>query len=166
MKEYTIEIGSVVSLLAYMLKGSDDDGLDICFTGSKHKINSKKSTKISSSINQQEFVGFLDMRESLRNILQDHVNNFGRLIPSSRSFLWGQSQPKQPRPLSLYVLTDAKWMPTDVGGLIRGLVQSMKDKGCPKEYIAIQFIRFGNDQASIDKLNELDHGLGLKAVGM
>lgn len=39
-------------------------------------------------------------------------------------------------------------------------------KRCPKEHVAIQLTRFGEDQASIDKLDELDHGLGLKAIGM
>ncbi len=68
--------------------------------------------------------------------------------------------------MSFYILTDAKWQPTDVGGLIKDLAQEMIDKKCPKEQLAIQFIRFGEDQASITKLNELDSGLGLKAKGM
>ncbi len=42
----------------------------------------------------------------------------------------------------------------------------MKAKGLPKEHVGIQFIRFGDDAASIDKLDELDHGLGLNADGM
>jgi hypothetical protein len=68
--------------------------------------------------------------------------------------------------LSFYILTDAKWQPTDVGSLIKDVVQEMIAKKCPKEQLAIQFIRFGEDQANIAKLDELDSGLGLKAQGM
>lgn len=42
----------------------------------------------------------------------------------------------------------------------------MKANGLPKEHVGIQFIRFGEDQASVDKLDGLDHGLGLKDEAM
>ena len=106
------------------------------------------------------------MRGRLQSILQEHINKFGRLIQAPKPLFGHQPLPQPQRPLSFYILTDAKWQPTDVGQLIKDLVQSMKAKGCPKEHVAIQFIRFGEDQASIKKLDELDHGLGLKAIGM
>lgn len=166
MKQYSREIERVISLLAYMVKKSDKDGLDIFFTQSRKKVNSRKSSKLSSSIHQEPFVGVSDMRGRLQNILQEHINKFGTLIYPPRT-VYGRQPPPQPqRPLSFYILTDAKWQPTDVEGLIRDLVQSMIAKRCPKEHVAIQFIRFGDDQASIDKLDKLDHGLGLKAIGM
>lgn len=166
MKKYIRDIERVVSLLAYMLKKSDKDGLDIYFTQTPQKINSQKSSKLSGSIYQERFGGVSDMRGRLQNILHEHVNKFGTLILPSKTF-FGHQPPSQPqRPLSFYILTDAKWQPTDVGGFIKDLVQKMKAKSCPKEHIAIQFIRFGSDQTSIDKLDQLDHGLGLKAIGM
>ncbi|KAL8718572.1 MAG: hypothetical protein Q9225_004302 [Loekoesia sp. 1 TL-2023] len=106
------------------------------------------------------------MRWSLQNILREHINRFGTLVSLSKSLFARQSQQQPQRPLSLYVLTNGKWQPADVGGFIKDMIQSMKAKGCPKEHVGIQFIRFGEDQASIDKLDELDHGLGLKAEGM
>lgn len=166
MKQYSREIERVISLLAYTVKKSDKDGLDIFFTQSRKKVNSRRSSKLSSSIHQEPFVGISDMRGRLQNILQEHINKFGTLIYPPRT-VYGRQPPPQPqRPLSFYILTDAKWQPTDVEGLIRDLVQSMIAKRCPKEHVAIQFIRFGDDQASIDKLDKLDHGLGLKAIGM
>ena len=156
----------VISLLAYMVKGSDKDGLDIFFTQTVTKVHSQKPSKIAASIRQVAFAGVSDMRRRLQSILQGHINKFGTLIQASKSFMGRQTPPQPQRPLSFYILTDAKWQPTDVGQVIKDLVQSMKAKGCPKEHVALQFIRFGEDQASIDKLDELDHGLGLKAIGM
>lgn len=166
MKQYKDKMERVISLLAYMVKKSDKDGLDIFFTQAVTKVNSHKASKLSASIHQAAFTGLSDMRGRLQSILQEHINKFGTLIQAPKP-LFGRQPPLQPqRPLSFYILTDAKWQPTDVGQLIKDLVQSMKAKGCPKEHVAIQFIRFGEDQASIDKLDELDHGLGLKAIGM
>ncbi|KAL8934995.1 MAG: hypothetical protein Q9211_004940 [Gyalolechia sp. 1 TL-2023] len=146
---------------------SDEDGLDIHFTQTTHKATSRRSSAISSSIYQQPFVGVSDMRGRLQNILQGYIDRFGTLVTPSKPSWLGRHQPPHPqRPLSLYVLTDAKWQPTDVGGFIKDMIQSMKAKDCPKEHVGIQFIRFGEDPASITKLDDLDHGLGLKAEGM
>ena len=166
MKQHKDKMERVISLLAYMVKKSDKDGLDIFFTQAVTKVNSQKSSKLSASIHQEPFAGVSDMRGRLQSILQEHINKFGTLIQAPKP-LWGRQPPPQPqRPLSFYILTDAKWQPNDVGQLIKDLVQSMRAKSCPKEHVAIQFIRFGEDQVSIDKLDELDHGLGLKAIGM
>ncbi|KAL8919647.1 MAG: hypothetical protein Q9208_006679 [Pyrenodesmia sp. 3 TL-2023] len=166
MKQYKKHIADVVSLLAYIVKDSDDDGLDIHFTQSASKINSKKSTEISSAIYQQPYIGISDMRGRLGTILQEHINRFGAPVTPSRSRFGRHRSPHPQKRLSFYILTDAKWQPTDVGEIIKDMVQKMKDKGLPKEHVGIQFIRFGEDQASIDKLDELDHGLGLNAQGM
>jgi hypothetical protein len=166
MKQYKRDIVRVVSLLAYMLKNSDKDGLDIYFTQTLQKVNSQKSSKLSSSVHQKCFEGIPDMRGRLQNVLQEHVNKLGALIPPPKTTFGHQPPPQPQRPLSFYILTDVKWQPTDVGGLIKDLTQNMKAKSCPKEHIAIQLIRFGSDQASIDKLDQVDHGLGLRAIGM
>lgn len=165
MDQHRNEIIKVVSLLAYMLKASDKDGLDMYFTQNTHKVNSQKSSKLSSSIYGVHFVGISDMRGRLQNVLQEHRVKFGALISPPRRFFRRQS-PQPQRPLSFYILTDAKWQPTDVEGLIKDLVGDMRGKGCPKEHVAIQFIRFGDDPASIQRLDGLDHGLGLNAMGM
>ena len=169
MKQYKDKMERLISLLAYMVKKSDKDGVDLFFTQSVTKVNSQRSSKLSASIHQEPFAGLSNMRGRLQTILQEHINKFGTLIQAPKP-LFGRQPPPQPqRPLSFYILTDAKWQPTsatDVGQLIKDLVQSMKAKGCPKEHVAIQFIRFGEDPASIAKLDELDHGLGLNAIGM
>lgn len=162
MKQYSTDIKRLISLLAYMLKKSDKNGLDIYFTQTLNKVNSKKSSKIAASVAQEPFRGVTDMRSRLQNVLKEHMLNFGKSISPPKTLIGRQPPPQPQRSLSLYVLTDAKWQPTDVGGFIKDLVQQMIDKGCSKEHVAIQFIRFGHDQESIGKLDQLDHGLGLK----
>ena len=106
------------------------------------------------------------MRGRLHALLQEHISKFGTLIQTPKPLFGRQPPPRAQRPLSFYILTDAKWQPTDVGGLIKNLVQDMIAKGCRKEHVGIQFIRFGNDPVSIAKLDELAHGLGLGDIGM
>lgn len=169
MEQYREDIEKVVELLAYVLKSSDKDGLDIHFTQNSQQINSQKSSKLSSSIKSMRFGGVPDMRGRLSTILQEHRSRFGTDVSPRRRFFVRStpSQPQPQRPLSFYVLTDAKWQPNnDVGGLIKDLVTNMRDKGCRKEHVAIQFIRFGNHPAGIEKLDKLDHGLGLSAMSM
>lgn len=69
MKQYRKQIADVVSLLAYIVEDSDDDGLDIHFTQSVYKNNSKKSTEISAAVYQQQYMGIPDMRGRLGSIL-------------------------------------------------------------------------------------------------
>ena len=166
MEQYTKEVEKVISLLAYIVKGSDPTGLDIFFTQTSQSINSHKASKISSSILQQPFMGMSNMRGRLHDLLQEHVNKFGTQIPSPKPLFGRRPPPRAQRPLSFYILTDAKWQPTDVGGLIKDLVRDMIAKSCRKEHVGIQFIRFGNDLESIAKLDELDHGLGLGDIDM
>ncbi|MCJ1391817.1 hypothetical protein MMC18_004684 [Xylographa bjoerkii] len=166
MKQYSKDIANVVSLLAYMLKDLDKDGLDIYFTQSLKMVNSDKSKKLVTSIYQEPFRGVTNMGGRLKQIMKEHIEKFGTSIQPPKLPFRSQPPPISQRPLSFYVLTDAKWQPTDVGGFIKNIVHTMKEKNCAKEHVAIQFIRFGDDQASIDKLDELDSGLGLKAMGM
>ena len=166
MQQYRREMTKVVELLAYMLKSLDEDGLDIYFTQSPTKINSSKSTNLVRSIYQVPFQGATDMAGRLQQIMHGHIKMLGILTYVQKPFYRRQPAATPQKPWSIYILTDAKWQPTDVGGFIKKLVDTMREKNCSKEHVAIQFIRFGNDRASINKLNELDSGLGLKAGGM
>lgn len=167
MNEHRRAIERVISELAYVLKKTDEDGLDVYFIHSSAKINSKKSTELSNAIHQASFHGVSDMRWGLNQIMQNHPRLFYEDVQSPRRLFRRQPPPQLPRPLSVYILTDGHWQPNNnVGGLIIDLVNDMTQKRCRKEQLAIQFIRFGNDAACIERLDRLDHGLGLKAKGM
>lgn len=166
MKQHKLNIQRLTLLLAYILKNTDENGLDIYFTQSAREVNSRKSSDIANSILHEAFEGKSDMRASLKRVLQQHIERFGTMVPQKSKYLRRQLPPQPQRPLSVYVLTDALWQPTDVGGFVKDIVQSMIIKGCPKEHVGISFIRFGDVPASINKLNTLDHGLGLGEKGM
>ncbi|KAL8740664.1 MAG: hypothetical protein Q9190_006661 [Brigantiaea leucoxantha] len=166
MRAYRTNVFKVVSLLAYMLKESDRNGLDVYFTQSSTKVNSGKSTKLLAAIGQATFQGISDMRARLSHILQEHKNKFGTSTALSGSWYKKSASAETQKPLSFYILTDGNWQPNDLGPVIKALVKSMKASQLPKEHIGIQFIRFGNDPRGIDRLTRLDRGLGLKKDDM
>lgn len=167
MQQYKMDVKNIILLLAYIVKDSDKDGLDIFFTQDSQTVHSTKSSELSESIDQVRFRGISDVRGRLITLFQDHIDKFGAQVQPSPSFPGHRPRPQFQRASSFYILTDAKWQPNnDVGGFIKDLVRRMKEKDVRKYRVAIQFIRFGHDPAGINLLDELDHGLGLKDIGM
>ena len=167
MQQYRKQVAEVIELLAYIVKASDDDGLDLHFTQDSQKFHSKSSKEMSNEAYQKSYRGSSDMRGRLETILHEQIKLFGDPVLPSRPWPRTRKPPRLKKRLSFYILTDAKWQPNnDVGEIIKDITQEMKTKRLPKGTVGIQFIRFGEDQASIEKLDKLDHGLGLKAEGM
>ncbi|KAL9039625.1 MAG: hypothetical protein Q9214_004801 [Letrouitia sp. 1 TL-2023] len=166
MRLHRPDVLNVVSLLAYMLKDLDSNGLDVCFTHSTQKVNSGKSRKLSTVVSQVDFRGKSDMRTCLSRLFHEHKNKFGTTIAPSRSWYRRHVPPTAQKPLSFYILTDGNWLPNEVGPIIIDLVNRMQSKGLLKDHVGIQFIRFGENQQGIARLNHLDRGLGLKAIDM
>ena len=166
MQSYRDDVESVVSLLSYILKDTDDDGLDLFFTQSTQRRNSGRATKLSEVVSRVTFTGISDMRTRLSQILQGYENKFGTTTSSSRSWYKRLGTPEPQKPLSFYVLTDGKWQPNEVGPIILALVEAMRAFKLHKDHVGIQFIRFGHDPIGITRLNHLDHGLGLKDIDM
>ena len=70
---------------------------------------------------------------------------------------------KGPRKLSLYVLTDGVWETrADLQQVIRTLVDNLIQHNHTNKQIGIQFIRFGNDDRGIKRLERLDSGLNVQ----
>lgn len=167
MRAHREDVLNLLSLLTYMLKDSDPNGLDVCFTQSKEKINSGKSTKLLKAVSQVQYLGMSDMQTRLSQILQEHkekfsTNNSHRGLLQKVTGRW-----EKQKSLSVYILTDGIWPPRNsVASTIVALVNSMKENKLPKDHVAIQFIRFGEDPHGIDRLNKLDHGLGLEDTDM
>ena len=166
MRAHRNEIIDVVSILSYLLKDTDDDGLDICFTQSTERRNSGRATKISEKVERVAFRGVSDMRTRLSQIFRPYTDKFGTMTSSSRSWYKRLGTPETQKPLSFYILTNGKWVPNEVGPIIISLVDKMKDFKLHKDHVAIQFIRFGQDPDGISRLTQLDQGLGLKDIDM
>ena len=171
MQTHFPTIKQVIELHGYILKGLDPTGLDVHYTQSTQKKNSKKSTQLVNNIDPETFVGRnTDMKGRLTQIFAEHRAKFGAMvIPelSGLSKFMRKPAPEPQKPISFYILTDGKWQPNnDVANVILGLVRDMEVKNLAKEHVAIQFIRFGNDVDGIARMDHLDHGLGLKEKGM
>ena len=168
MQPHRQKIMEVVSLLGYILKDSDPNGLDICFTQSTEKVNSRKSTRMSTAVAYAPFHGISDMRTRLTQIFQEHTAKFGTFTTPPKTFLsWSSRSPEAQRPLSFYILTDGLWQPkSEVETVIEDVVERMKAHKLPKLHVGIQFIRFGDNPQAIADLAHLDHGLGLKDINM
>lgn len=166
MRPHRNEVVRVVSLLSYLLKDTDDNGLDICFTQSTESRNSGRATKLSEIVEKVAFKGISDMRTRLSQILRKYEDKFGTTTASSRSWYKRLGSPEPQKPLSFYVLTDGKWDLNEVGPIIMSLVDKMREFKLHKDHVGIQFIRFGQDPNGIARLDHLDHGLGLKKIDM
>ncbi|KAL9604134.1 MAG: hypothetical protein Q9219_000722 [cf. Caloplaca sp. 3 TL-2023] len=168
MKQYRDNVLEVVSILPYLLKTSDEDGLDLYFTQSPSRVHAKNSTRLFEAVEQKNFHGISNMQARLNHIFQGFKDDFGEKTSKTSGGWWkGPDQAKTRKPLSFYILTDGVWQPkSSARSVILELVESMIRHELPKEHVGIQFIRFGDTPQGIDCLRELDHGLGLGAKEM
>ena len=166
MRPYWGDVCNVLRVLAYMVKGSDDDGMDLYFTISSIKHNSKKATGLHNQIRGKQLQGTSDIGLRLSIILDDYKASLRQPTPKRLSFL-GRAKRRVRKGLSVYILTDAVWQPhSDAGQPIESLVRTLVELDSPQKQVGIQFIRFGNDPESIEKLRHLDSGLHLERYGI
>lgn len=163
MSKYWHAVISVISTLSYLLKDSDDDGMDLYFAISSTKYNSKKSEKLVQKLleKEKELVGTSNVGLRLSTILHEYQLSLDPSVLSLRSLL-SKAKGKTKKPLSVYILTDAVWQPhCNVAEPIRSLVETLRRWGYSRHQAGIQFIRFGHDSDGIEKLDHLDSGLQL-----
>jgi hypothetical protein len=165
-----VEVADYVDVLSYMVKRHDKDGLDLYYFNSSERVeNSKNSTKLAMSVRGHKFSGVSSPENSLVKKLDAYSKKIKAYVsgtPEHQPHGWkshlsfGQSKaPQLPDPLSVYVLTDGVWQlggHEDLENTIRDLIKNLNAAKCTRKQIGIQFIRFGNDQAGIERLNALD----------
>lgn len=66
----------VLAVLAYLVKDSDPDGIEICFTGSSATEKARDSTKILRAFDQNRPKGFTDMNGRLGALLDGYTAQF------------------------------------------------------------------------------------------
>ena|SRR6266516_6876753 len=159
------EAKRLLDTLAYIVKDSDPNGIDLYFTITPGKETKKHTTDllqvtekrrpphISSRVtNIYSRLGFIlgDYEEKLRGAAKS-----GSSIPFFK---------KSVRPMNLYVFTDGLWQPSsDAETPIKSLVDTLEKLKSPMAQVGIQFIRFGNDSEELHaRLERLDSGLGLE----
>ncbi|KAF7512559.1 hypothetical protein GJ744_000820 [Endocarpon pusillum] len=161
MSLYWPELLSVFHVLAYFVKHTDDDGLDLRFTISGDRYNSTRSSTLLDKLQMKTLVGTSDIESSLGDIVHEY-QMYLQQPESNRRFSFTRAKPKGKKALSVYVLTDAVWQPrSNAAEPVSRLVSTLKDLKFPRKQVGIQFVRFGNDPEGVEKLQRLDSGLGL-----
>jgi hypothetical protein len=153
------------------VKRADPDGIDLYFTSDAKSYNSRHRKELIALIDNKKPVGSCDMKFALGQIVKDFSERLKSTSERSRRSRLSMLSPTvasksvQKRGLSIYVLTDGVWQPDPddlVCGVeqpIRQLIKKLKDNGQLDTDVAIQFIRFGNDQTGIKRLRILDSHL-------
>ncbi|KAL0261744.1 hypothetical protein SLS55_003174 [Diplodia seriata] len=135
MERYRSEIASIMGLFAWILKNSDEDGIDVYFTGSSDALQNKSYDKIIEHIAAISYSGDPDLAQPMKMIL-------ARYIQSQHANDLGPSQ-------------------NAVEGVLHDFVRGLKDTSIEKNGgFGIQFITFGDDSAASARLNYLKPGPG------
>lgn len=159
--------GGVVSLakvLAYLVKESDKDGLDLFFTCTQRHHNVSSATAMEENLLRKpiDTVATSNMATSLGRITLEYARRLHKERHKAEKWKTPFTKRTALKPLSIYVFTDAVWQPDcHVGRVIAALAKTVKELEFPDEQVGIQFIRFGSDPVCTSKLRDLDDGVGL-----
>ena len=157
MKPHREDVIKTFKALAYLVKGFDPDGIDLCFTNHHEEGNSRDREKLIYLLERVEFSGQCSMDVTLTKILDQRSENrlSNRLRRVYGKKKWG---------ISIYVLTNGIWNnPGDsgVGGMPK-LIKRTVEKMDGRAKLGIQFIQFGDDPIGIERLKKLDDSLVLE----
>jgi hypothetical protein len=162
MSPYWDDVKSVFEVLAKIVKSADPNGIDLYFTMSEERYNSKKwgvnsSSKLVRIVNERRhrIRGSSNISYRLYSILALYEMELTNVHNLRRG--------GTVRPLSLYVLTDGVWEPgCDPSSTVKHLVDKLIEFGYPKDshQLGIQFISFGKDPQGLGRLKDLDDNLG------
>lgn len=151
MKAHEAEVKRILDILAYLVKDSDPDGLELYFTCSKNHFKEKDPSKLVTKFMGNVPRGLTDIRTRLTSIIDSFIKGFDRN--------WVLKKFKPVRSLNIYVLTDGIWQPnTDLTPPIRRLVNKLDENG--QYQVGIQFISFGDRLGALERLNDLDDEMG------
>src|SRR5271155_4816112 len=108
MKDYWYAPEGVVNLakaLAYIVKASDEDGMDLYFTCSIDEHNVDSATKMENKLRGKSIHGKSNMAWSLGQILQKYEPRprEERRGPAIRTSSFFSRKPKELKPLNVYV---------------------------------------------------------------
>jgi hypothetical protein len=129
-----------------LVKGKDDDGLDMFLANSGHRTHSKKSSVLVDTARDREpSLGLTsNLFDFLALLLQGYRKDMGLK-----------------KRLSIYIFTTANWAENCPAGrideIIQGLAKSMVKSGLRDRRVAIQMIQFGNDAQGTKRLEYLDN---------
>jgi hypothetical protein len=160
MKQHWKDVKSLLYVLAYLVKKLDGDELDMSFTISSQETKFKDASKAVAYLDAMRPNGLANINVRLSNLLRKYVND---LEDPPRHWFRLHTRQGSIKPLSLYIFTDGIWQPGHDGvPPIEALIEKLTALRLPKEQVGIQFIRFGDSEEGIKRLEYLDSGLRKK----
>ena len=163
MQRHWDDVAHLLRILAWIVKKSDGDGLELYYSMSSDQVHSKKSSVLVDDLKRREPYGQSDISGALGRILSKYQHQLDESAGSRTRFDPFIRHPF--RPMTVYVFTDAVWRPNCDGARpIVSMIEKLQSLGIPNDsqQIGIQFISFGNDQTCLDKLAYLEGELKKK----
>jgi hypothetical protein len=164
MRQYWGEMCELFGILAYIVKESDPDGIEMYFTMSEKKHHSKNTTDLVDTAKARRNV--LEGESNINVRLESILSEYNLKLQNQIALREGRSidaRYKDVRPLNVYIFTDAVWSSySDPTPAIQNIVDSLVKLNDSSSRIGIQFISFGTDAKCLARLEHLDSGLGLK----
>ena len=163
MQRHWKEVQELFGTLAYMVKDSDPDGIELHFTISGQNHQSKHTKGLVKVLGKKSYEGHSNIRSSLNTIVRRYLEKVEAPAQVGRARWSWAGHTNEPVPAqNVYVFTDGIWQPEyDPTEIIENLVKNLRDRKIMKEQFGIQFISFGNDPDGLAVLNRLDSGLNL-----
>jgi hypothetical protein len=166
MREYWDDMWRLFDILAYLVKSTDEDGIDMYFTMTEKKHNSKDYGGTSGLVKiVKERKNTLEGSSNINGRLDQVLGEYCRALTNEVDLRRSRSRfaPAEDRkPLSVYVFTNALWSKrSDPQSTIKAVVDKLKELGYPSWQVGIQFISFGENPEALKRLEHYDTGLGL-----
>ncbi|KAG9228900.1 hypothetical protein BJ875DRAFT_434529 [Amylocarpus encephaloides] len=162
MWQHWSEMCELFGILAYIVKRSDEDGIDMCFAMDPHMHNNSDTSELIKIIEQRKNVldGQCDINVRLQNLLRKYNQSLQDRHLNRQERGW---VPKHIKPISYYIFTDGIWdTSSNPEHIIENTVNIMVELKVPRNQVGIQFISFGKDSSGLEKLSHYDNDLGLK----
>jgi hypothetical protein len=166
------QVRRVFEALAYVVKRTDPDGIDLYLANSRTRHNSKDRKKLLAVIEKmtpKDNSGRCDMKMALHDVLSKYAADLQKPAGKSRAMSrLSLSSPiassRKKQGLSVYVFTDGVFQegPPPVCGIqepIALIVDKLTKNDLLDAEVGIQFIRFGNDPIGEERLEFLDSKL-------
>lgn len=140
-------------IYAYIAKLIDTNGIDAGFSTNPEPQRYKTTKALMDALDKQRWTA-VAFESSFGNFIDSVIKNLASRLPVRGL--------KKVKPQSIFVLTDGRWGRSTSGACgvdwpIKRLIDAMKDKKLDRTHVMIQFIRYGDDEQGIRRLEHLDN---------
>ena len=158
MKSHKRLAVSLFEALAYVVKETDPDGLDLYFTDptAPGPVHGKDTRRLVKAVETRRFDKNVDLTGKLTKILEDYEMRLQGGGKGWFSFLKSRGRP--PRPMTVYIFTDGAWCSkyrTEMQDLMVTVEDILSKANADESHLGIQFIRFGEEVEESDELQQI-----------